>query len=74
MRNKNRCACGLPLHYRSKAEEAKVQDEVAKLGEWMPASVGADQYLIQRHYKALHGINPNEIHSLMQKGIVRKNS
>jgi hypothetical protein len=75
MRTKiKRCACGLPLHYRDKERESQIQAEIEKHGEWMPVSVGLERYLVQRHYKELHGINPNEIHSLMQKGIVRKNN
>ena len=72
MRNKIRCACGLPLHYRDKAREAEVQADVDKLGEWMPVSFGNERYLVQRHYRELHGIDPNKIDSLVQKRIVKK--
>lgn len=69
-----RCACGLPLHYRDKSKEAEIQADVEKLGEWIPVSVGHDRYLVQRHYMALHGLKGNEVHSLMQQGIIRKNN
>lgn len=68
-----RCACGLPLHYRDKTKEAEIQADVEKLGEWIPVSVGHDRYLVQRHYLELHGLKGDEVHSLMQKGIIRKN-
>lgn len=69
-----RCACGLPLHYRDKNKESEVQALVDELGEWMPVSVGLDRYLVQRHYMALHGLKGTEVHSLMQKGIVKTNN
>jgi len=68
-----RCACGLPLHYRDKTKEAEVQGEIDKLGEWIPFSIGQSRYLVQRHYKELHGLNPNEVPALMKQGIIRIN-
>ena len=67
-----RCACGLPLHYRDKQKQAEVQALVDELGEWMPVHVGIDRYMVQRHYIALHGLKGNELESLMKKGIVRR--
>lgn len=49
MRSKERCACGLPLHYTNKETEAQVKKMVAELGEFMPVHVGTDKYMVQRH-------------------------
>jgi len=67
-----RCACGLPLHYRDKNKEAEITKLSAELGEWMPFSIGVERYLVQRHYKELHGLNPNDVPSLMKSGIIRR--
>ena len=72
MRTKvQRCACGLPLHYSDKTKQAEVQKIVDELGEWVPVHLGNDKYLAQRHYIALHGLKGNEVHSLMQQGIIK---
>lgn len=79
MRTKTRCACGLPLHYRTKADQDRVQAEIEELGEWMPIHIGNDRYLVQRHYIALHGLSAtrgindeDKISSLMKNGILRR--
>jgi hypothetical protein len=69
-----RCACGLPLHYRDKAREAEVQAEVDTLGEWMPFSIGHERYLVQRHYKELHGLDPTKVDALLKSQIIRRNN
>lgn len=70
--NVKRCACGLPLHYTSPEIQAQVQKQVDELGEWMPVQVGHERYMVQRHYIALHGLKGNQVHSLMEQGIVRR--
>lgn len=66
------CACGLPLHYRDKAIEAKITKMSEELGEYMPVTVGEDRYMVQRHYIALHGIKAPNLPMLLEKRIVRR--
>lgn len=73
MRTKNRCACGLPLHYKTKEQEEATQKKIAEHGEFIPVHFGQDNYLVQRHYAELHGIpKGNELKSMMEKGIIRR--
>ena len=65
-----RCACGMPLHYSNKQLEAEVTKTVQELGERISIHVGNEKYSAQRHYIALHGLNPKDIPVLLSKGIV----
>ncbi len=70
---KIRCACGLPLHYTDAVKEQEITKDCESLGEWMPYHIMNEEYLVQRHYYALHGLKGNEIPTLVKQGIVRKN-
>lgn len=50
------CHCGQPLHYLSVVTEARVQDLVDTLGEYMTVTVAGRSWKVQRHYIALHGL------------------
>ena len=73
MRTKERCACGLPLHYKSPEEKKEASDAIASLGEFIPVHFGSDRYLVQRHYMNLHGINnPKDLPELLRKGYAKR--
>lgn len=65
MSDQIKCHCGKPLHYTDKTKQARVQELVDKLGEFIPVTVPRKgTWLVQRHYIALHGTKAEEIETL----------
>ena len=64
-----RCACGKPLHYKDKNLQARVQELVDKLGEYVKVRVDGSNinYLIPRHFIALHKVKAKDLPYLAAK-------
>lgn len=67
-----RCACGLPLHYNSAQVAAGVKLLVDRYGEHVTVACGGQEYVVQRHFIALHGLKAKDLPWLLERGIVSK--
>lgn len=62
------CACGEPLHYTRPDIEAAMRRLVAKRGELQKITVmGIGEWMVPRHYIALHGIKGSELPELAER-------
>lgn len=59
-----RCHCGELLHYNDKFLEIQIKELVALKGRYVRVAVGDDEWLVCRHYIALHGIKAQELPTL----------
>lgn len=55
------CPCGEPLHYTEAGTEAIVRNMVAELGEFVLIRIPDGNYLVSRHFIALHGLSGDEV-------------
>lgn len=67
-----KCACGRPLHYKDVKLKKLIERINKRCGGDVILQIFGVFYTVQRHYVALHGIDPLEIEELEAKGIVRK--
>lgn len=59
------CHCGNPLHYSDPKMQAKVEELIESLGEFIEVTVGEQgTWLVPRHYIALHGIQAADVPGL----------
>jgi len=63
----HRCACGQPLHYRNPRIQAEVQRLVDELGELTRVRTPDGEWLVPRHYIALHGLSAYELPRLAKQ-------
>lgn len=62
-----KCDCGRPLHYESKAARDRMERLVAQLGRTVNVKVeGKGTWEVPRHYIALHEIKPMEVPALAE--------
>lgn len=66
------CPCGKPLHYKDEKSKKMVQSIIDKFGEDIKVVVLNKEYLVNRHYIALHGIKASELEKLADKGKVKR--
>lgn len=58
------CHCGKPLHYSDPKIKAFVDKQIEKLGTHVNVVCMNKNYLVPRHYIALHGLNAYDLDSL----------
>ena len=58
------CACGLPLHYKSLIAQGIVELCILLKGYYVTVRVGARRWKVPRHYIALHSLKAAELAEL----------
>ena len=72
MESSRKCRCGQDLHYSDPDIYTAVQRLVDLLGEDVKITVEDREYMVSRHFLALHGIKASELEDLAAQGIVAK--
>jgi len=61
------CACGKPLHYSDPQKRFYVEEQISRLGPTTVVRVGDRQFIVPRHFIALHGLITDELPELAKK-------